>query len=105
MRTISATGEVLSLEKEAERERLFVDDRIKLDDQKLRSRTTIGFVGVFIIGDVLTLAALAYLGWLDQLNIEQRLIKAGERIVNTQVIMTLLAATTVQVGAISIIIA
>ena len=64
----------------------------------------IGFVVAFLVGDLLTLGALAWLGWLDQTNIEHSLIKSGERIITPQVIMALLGATTVQVGAITVII-
>jgi hypothetical protein len=42
---------------------------------------------------------------LDQHNIAQSIIAPADRIVNNQVIMTLLGATTVQVGAITAVIA
>jgi hypothetical protein len=62
-------------------------------------------VWTFIGGNLVTLAALGALAWLDQTNIERGLIMSGDRIVTPQVIMTLLGATTVQVGAIAINIA
>jgi hypothetical protein len=48
---------------------------------------------------------LAWLGWLDQVNIEHSLVSPSDRIINHQVIMTLLGATTVQVGTLATIIA
>jgi hypothetical protein len=51
------------------------------------------------------LGAIAWFASLDQANIEHNLIKPAERIVTAQVIMSLLGATTVQVGAIAVIIA
>lgn len=95
----------VSLEKEAERFGLSVDDQIKLGDQDLRKWMTVGFVLAVIVGDVITLGALAWLGHLDQINIEHKLISPGERVITEHVIMSLLGATTVQVGAIAAIIA
>lgn len=62
-------------------------------------------VWTFVGGEILTLGALIWLGWLDQTNIEHKLISPGDRIIDHQVIMTLLGATTVQVGFIAAIIA
>ena len=42
---------------------------------------------------------------LDEFNIAWDWIAAGDRIISAQVIMTLLGATTVQVGAIAVVIA
>jgi len=95
---------VVSLNKEAVRVELSVDDRIKLDDQRLRKWMAIGFVATFIVGDILTLGALAGLCWSDQANIERTLISPSDRIIDRHVIMTLLGATTVQVGTIAAII-
>jgi hypothetical protein len=82
-----------------------VAERIAQQDADLREWTAIRIVWTFIGGNLVTLAALGALAWLDQKNIERGLIMPGERIVTPQVIMTLLGATTVQIGAIAIIIA
>jgi hypothetical protein len=103
--TTAGNFETVSLEREADRERLSVDDQIRLGDQSLRRWMVIGFVLTCIIGDLLTLGAIAWFASLDQANIEHNLIKPAERIVTAQVIMSLLGATTVQVGAIAVIIA
>jgi hypothetical protein len=53
----------------------------------------------------LTLAAIGILVILDEINIARHLIAPGDRIIGSQVIMSLLGATTVQVGAIAALIA
>lgn len=53
----------------------------------------------------MTLGALGVLWLVDQIDIVLRVIAPGDRIINSQVIMALLGATTVQVGAIAVIIA
>ena len=62
-------------------------------------------VWTFIAGNVLTLAVLGGLAWLDQNNIEHNLINPEDRVITYQVLMALLGATTVQVGTIAAIIA
>jgi hypothetical protein len=52
-----------------------------------------------------TLAALGLLVVLDEVNMALHLVAQGDRIITNQVIMTLLGATTVQVGVIAAIIA
>jgi hypothetical protein len=59
----------------------------------------------FIKANALTLIALGLLALTDQGNIAVHLITPEERIIGGQVIMALLGATTVQVGAIAFIIA
>jgi hypothetical protein len=103
---VTANGTAtLSLNQEAARVGLSVDDRIKLDDQRLRRGMTIGLIWTFIVGDVFTLCALAWLVQLDQSNIETHLIQPDNRLITSQVIMALLGATTVQIGTIAAIIA
>jgi len=62
-------------------------------------------IGAFIAANVVTLIALGILARLDQGNIAAKLIEPGDRIITSQVFMALLGATTVQVGAIMVIIA
>lgn len=98
------TAEVVSLDKEAVRERLSVDDEIKLGDAQLRQWMTNRVVRAFGLANGVTLAALGVLVVLDEINIWLHLIVPGDRIVTPHVIMALLGATTVQVGAITVII-
>jgi hypothetical protein len=62
-------------------------------------------VPAFLWANGLTLVAIALLAILDEFNIAWDWITAGDRIISAQVIMTLLGATTVQVGAIAVLIA
>ena len=100
-----ATGHVVSLDREADRVGLSVDDEIRRDEQRLRRMMVYGFVAMILIGDVFAFTALGWFSWLDQTNLEHKFMSAGDRIVNHQVIMALLGATTVQIGAIATIIA
>ena len=64
-----------------------------------------GIMVLFILANVLMLYAVYRLVWLDQSNLEAHLITPADRIISNQVIMALLGATAVQVGAIAAIIA
>jgi hypothetical protein len=92
---------VVSLDKEATNDGLSVEQR----DADLRDWVAKTVFPAFIKTNALTLGALGLLALADQVNIAVHLIAPGERIVGSQVIMALLGATTVQVGAIAAIIA
>ena len=62
-------------------------------------------IPAFLKANVATLVAIAVLAILDEFNIAWDWIAAGDRIISAQVIMALLGATTVQVGAIAVLIA
>lgn len=99
------TGEIVSLDSVAVREGLTVAEHIALRDQGLREKLAYWIIGAFIVANLFTLLALAWLVTLDQSNIRSHMIAAGDRIITNQVIMALLGATTVQVGAIMVIVA
>jgi hypothetical protein len=103
--TFSAKAEVLSLQKEADRVGYTVDEQIKRSDARLRRWMATRVVRVFVQANCVTLIALGVLVVLDEFNVGFRLIGPGDRIITNQVIMTLLGATTVQVGVIAGIIA
>jgi len=105
--TLSATSTLtaVSLEKEADRVGVSVDDRVKLSDAGMRRWMASRVVRVFVQANCVTLVALGALVLLDEINIGFHLVSPGDRIITNQVIMTLLGATTVQVGAIAVIIA
>ena len=96
---------VVSLEQEADRERLSVADQVSLRDADLRDWMAKYVMPVFLGTNLVTLTVLGLLIWLDQSNIESNLIRPSDRIIGSQVIMALLGATTVQVGAIAALIA
>ena len=95
----------LKLDQEVRKEKVSVAEQIALDDSVLRRWMARRIVWTFIIGNLVTLAALGALSWLDQTNIERHMIAPDTRIVSQQVIMALLGATTVQIGTIAVIIA
>jgi hypothetical protein len=84
---------------------LSVTDQIALQDADLRKWMADLVVPAFLKANGLTLAAVAVLVVLDEINIASHLIAPGDRIITEKVIMALLGATTVQVGAIAALIA
>jgi hypothetical protein len=82
-----------------------VADHVALQDANLRKWMVDRVVPAFLKANGLTLIALAVLVVLDEINIASHLIAPGDRIITEKVIMALLGATTVQVGAIAALIA
>ncbi|HXA23721.1 MAG TPA: hypothetical protein VNW90_15625 [Acetobacteraceae bacterium] len=103
--TLQATGTVVSLDQEAERERLSVTDQIALRDADLRKSMSDTMLRIFRRANFVTLLALGALVILDECNIRHGLIQPNDRIIDHQVFIALLGATTVQVGTIAIIMA
>ncbi len=100
-----AKAEVINLNEVADREALSVEDQIALQDAGLRKRIGNRIVWTFIAGHIVTLTVLAGLVYLDQSNMGSHVITPDQRIITEKVIITLLGATTVQIGAIAVIIA
>jgi hypothetical protein len=100
--TLAATG-IVSLKKLADQ--LSVQDLVAWEDVKLRKWMGRRIVGAFIRSNFVTMSAILVLVMLDEINIGWHLVTPGDRIITNQVIMTLLGATTVQVGTIAVIIA
>lgn len=103
--TLVAAATVVSLDREADRVGLSVADQIALQDADMRRWMARRVMRTFIIANFVTLIVLAGLVWLDQRNIQAKVISPADRIVGQQVILGLLGATTVQVGTIAAIIA
>lgn len=102
---LSARAEVINLNEVADREALSVEDQIALQDADLRKRIGNRIVWTFVGGNVVTLFVFAGLVYLDQSNMGNHVITPDQRIITEKVIMTLLGATTVQIGTIAVIIA
>jgi len=62
-------------------------------------------VPAFTKANGFTLAALGLLWIVDELNLVFHLASPGDRIITSGVVMTLLGATTVQVGSVAAVIA
>ena len=71
----------------------------------MRQRMARGVGWTFGIANGVTLLGVAVLAGLDQWNMVHRAFTTADRIVDQKVVMTLIGATTVQVGAISFVIA
>ncbi len=98
---------IVSLNEEVDRvigPRTF-DDQLRKQDADLRDWMAKVVIPAFLKANVATLGAIALLVGLDEFNIAWDWIAAGDRIISAQVIMALLGATTVQVGAIAVVIA
>ena len=81
------------------------EDELRKRDADLRDWMAKDVIPAFLKANVATLGAITALAILDEVNIAWDWIAAGDRIISAQVIMALLGATTVQVGAIAAIIA
>ena len=78
---------------------------LRQQDADVRKWMADRVVPAFLKANGLTLIALALLVVLDEFNLYWHLIAPGDRIITEKVIMALLGATTVQVGAIAALIA
>jgi hypothetical protein len=103
--TVSAVPEEVHLDNVAEREGLSVADQIALQDAEQRKAMAARMVQTFLAANIVTLLGVAALVVLDEFNLLSKLTSAGDRIITQEVIIGLLAATTVQVGAITVIVA
>ena len=106
----------ISLREAADESGLTVDQRIALGDAQVRQQVTQGNLDMrqrmargvrwtFGIANGVTLVGVAILACLDQWNMVHHTITTADRIIDQKVVMTLIGATTVQVGAIAYLIA
>jgi hypothetical protein len=90
---------------------LTVDQRIALDqqgvrreiaigDQKIRRQFAFYVILLFVGANIFVLFGLGVAYWQDCTQLTAKLIKPGERIVDSTVVMSLLGATTVQLGTV-----
>jgi len=84
---------------------LSVAEQIMLADAKIRRNLAYAIMGLFAAVNLATLAFVYGLFVVDQGDLAAKLIGPGDRIVNAQVLMTLLGATTVQLGSAMLIMA
>ena len=84
---------------------LSVKDRIALGDAAIRRNIAYVTIGLFTLVNIVTLIFIGILYYFDQRDIAKHLIPANDRVVNAQVVISLLGATTVQLGAIAVIMA
>ena len=84
---------------------LSVKDRIALGDASIRRQIAIVIMALFAITNVLSVIFIGVLYYFDQHDIADHLIPATTRVITPSVVMSLLGATTVQLGAIAVIMA
>lgn len=77
-----------------------VADRIALGDLDIRKRFANTTMWLFIGTNAFVLAGLGIVYWQDTLQIIAGRLNPTERIVDAKVVMTLIGATTVQLGAV-----
>jgi hypothetical protein len=82
-----------------------VADQIALGDTRIRRHLAYALMAVFTAVTGATLWFLWLLFLADQKDFAAKLISQEGRVVNAKVIMTLLGATTVQLGAVMVIMA
>jgi hypothetical protein len=82
-----------------------VNDRIKIWDALIRNTLAAGIMAAFLIVNGFTLGVLIWLGREDHHDLVRKLIVPADRIVNKDVIISLLGASTVQLGSIAVIMA
>lgn len=80
-----------------------VRDRIALQDAQMRKALSIWIMVLFAVVNLFTLGFLVWLTCGDRHELKLHLIEASGRLVNAQVVMALLGATTVQLGSIAVI--
>jgi uncharacterized membrane protein len=80
-------------------EKYSVAERIALTDAKVRTHVSYAIVAVFLLADILTLTGVGYIFRDDNANIKAHVITPQDRFITPQVVMTIIGATTVQLGA------
>jgi len=86
-------------------DRLSVPDQIALQDAQMRKALSIWIMVLFAVVNLFTLGFIVWLTFGDRHELKLHLIEASGRLVNAQVVMALLGATTIQLGTIAVIMA
>jgi hypothetical protein len=79
---------------------LSVADQIALGDHEIRRRFAFYIIGLFVGANVFVMIGLGVAFWQDCVQMAAKLIKPSDRIIDSKVAMTLLGATTVQLGTV-----
>ncbi len=82
-----------------------VDDQIKLDEMALRKDTAARIVGMFTTANAFILLATTVIFMFDVHLMAFHGLKAEDRLINRDILMALIGATTVQLGVIMVAIA
>lgn len=82
-------------------ESISVAERIALTDARVRAHVSYAIASAFVLANVLTLAGVAYMFHVDSLSLAAKVINAQERVITPPVVMSIIGATTVQLGALA----
>jgi hypothetical protein len=82
-----------------------IPDKIVLGAASIRRNIAYAIMGLFVVVNLATLYFVYRLFQFDQGNLASKLAGPGERVVSSPVVMTLLGATTVQLGTVMVIMA
>ncbi len=77
-----------------------VPEQIALRDVAIRERFASTVLWLFVATNAFVLTALGLLYWQDIIHLDAGRIAPVDRIIDARVVMTLLGATTVQLGAV-----
>ncbi|MBA3811392.1 MAG: hypothetical protein H0X27_07075 [Caulobacteraceae bacterium] len=77
-----------------------VADKVALGDLDIRKRFARDIIALFIITNIFVMIGLGFVFWQDCIQLATRRIVPGDRIIDGKVVMALLGATTVQLGAV-----
>jgi hypothetical protein len=98
--SLRAEGVVISVAKRADERLIDLEART----QDLREKVVARIIPVFIGMNLTTVAVIGLLAGFDEVNIGLHSITPDGRVITPQVIMSLLAASAVQLGSIAVII-
>ncbi len=68
----------------------------------MRAHVSYAISGAFVLANVLTLAGVGYIFHEDNANLVAKVIATPERVVTPGVVMAIVGATTVQLGALAL---
>ena len=75
-------------------------DKIALGEHEIRKRFARDIIGLFVATNVFVMIGLGFVFWQDCVQLAAHRIAPGDRIIDAKVVMTLLGAATVQLGAV-----
>ncbi len=102
---VSAYGAIREKDASSLSQGVQVDDQNKIWDALTRNGLAVGIMGAFLLVNVFSLSVLVWLGREDQHDLVRKPVQPGERLVDKDVIMSPLGASTVQLGSIAVIMA
>ena len=87
----------------ADREGYTVAEEIALTDAKVRGHVSYAIAAAFVLTNVLTLVGVGYIFGADNANIIAHVMESKDRVITPRVVMTIIGATTVQLGSLALI--